>query len=148
MSGKIPPGANRALRKAAGKTVTRYAGKAAKTIVQNIDPLEVLREYFACKRATESEVTRREEIKAKRDTAVGAIQSQRELIEKYFELRFAERASALSKLFDLLENAISTKSNTELDTALNGILGVVQDSPLKDFDSFRSARIEGQIIEI
>jgi len=148
MPGKVPYGSGRAMRGTAGKALARVVGNAGKTVVQNLNPLEVLREYCACKTAEQEEITRRKEIKAKRDIAVAAIQAQRELIEKYFEHRFAERASALSAFFKLLEQAVDTRNDAELDAALHGILGVVKDSPLKDFESFRAARIEGKIIEI
>lgn len=134
--------------KVAGKTLAKVAGKGGKIIAQNINPLDALREYCEYMKATEAERTRREEIRARRDVAVAAIQSQRELIEKYFEQRFAERKTALSGFLDLLSHAVDARNETELNVALNGILGIVRDSPLKDFEAFRQARLEGQTIEI
>jgi hypothetical protein len=148
MSGKVFKGAHKIAQKVGGKTLGRLAGKAGRTAVQTLNPLEVLREYYHFRKATEQEVTRREEIRAKRDVAIATIQTERELIEKYFQHRFAERASALSEFFNLLDHAVDTRNDNELDVALNGILAVVKDSPLKDFESFRAARIEGRIIEI
>lgn len=148
MARKVAQGAQKTVQKVGGKMLGQLAGKAGKVVVQNLNPLEVLREYCACRKAMEEEATRREEIRAKRDVAVAAIQAQRELIEKYFEHRFAERASALSMFFKHLEHAVDTRNDAELDTALNGILSVVKDSPLKDYESFRAARIEGKVIEI
>ena len=135
-------------RKVGGKMLGRLAGKAGKVVIQNLNPLEVLREYCAYRKAAEEEVTRRKEIKAKREGAVAVIHAQRELIEQYFQHRFAERASALSQFFKLLEHAMDEQNAAELDAALNGILGVVKDSPLKEFEYFRTARIEVKIIEI
>lgn len=140
----IQKSVQKSVQKVAGKTLT----KLGKGVINNINPLDVLREYVDCKKAMEEEVTRREEIKAKRDVVVSAIQAQREMIESYFAHRFAERASALSGFFKLLEHAVDTLNDTELDAALNGILGVCKDSPLKDFESFRAARIDGKEIEI
>lgn len=132
------------LAKAAGEA----AQKLRKVVVQDINPLAVLREYCEYRKATEGEETRREEIRARRDVAVSAIQAQKELIETYFCMCFKERSKALEHLFGVLSHAVDTKNDAELDTALNGILGVVGDSPLKDFEAFRTARLEGEIIEI
>lgn len=134
--------------KVAGKTLANVAGKGGKIIAQNINPLDALREYCEYMKAAQAERTRREEIRARRDVAVAAIQSQRELIEKYFELRFAERKTVLSGFLDLLTHAVDARNETELNVALDGILGIVRDSPLKDFEAFRQARLEGQTIEI
>ena len=134
--------------KVAGKTLAKVAGKGGKIIAQDINPLDALREYCEYMKAAQAERTRREDIRARRDVAVTAIQSQRELIEKYFELRFAERKTALSGFLDLLTHAVDARNETELNVALNGILGIVRDSPLKDFEAFRQARLEGQTIEI
>lgn len=148
MSRKMDQSIKKNVVKVADKTLGRLAGKAEKAVMQKINPLEVLREYFAYRKAEEKEVTLRQEIRARRDETVAAIQAQRELIENYFTHRFAERASALSSFFKLLEHAVDTRNDTELDAALNSILGVVKDSPLKDFESFRAARIEGKVIKI
>jgi len=136
------------IKKSAGRALTKVAGKTGKSIIQNINPLDALREYFEYAKATEAERTRRKEIRAKRDVAVAAIQAQRELIEIYFEHRFAERKVALSRLLDLLTHAVDKRNEAELNVALSGILGIIQDSPLKDFEAFRQARLEGQVIEI
>jgi len=55
---------------------------------------------------------------------------------------------ALSRLLDLLTHAVDKRNEAELNVALSGILGIIQDSPLKDFEAFRQARLEGQVIEI
>jgi hypothetical protein len=65
----------------AGKKVAQRLGKSGQTV--SLDPLETLREYVKYKTAAEAEATRREEIRARRDIAVTAIRSQRQLIERY-----------------------------------------------------------------
>lgn len=152
MSKIIQTASGKAISKGAkqigGKILPKIAGEAGKALASNLNPLEVLKEYFVFKKAEEEEITERQRIRAKRDMAVAAIQAQRELIEKYFEYRFAERSTTLAELFKLLDHAVQNRSENELDAALQGILGVVKDSPLKDFESFTSARLQGKEIEI
>lgn len=85
----------------------------------------------------EAEKTERARIKAKRDVAVAAINAQRDVILKYFELRFKEREGALSKFFVQLDEGLRTKDDRLLDGALHGIVGIIRENPLADFDAFR-----------
>lgn len=98
------------------------------------EPIRACIEYA---KIAQAEKTERERIKAKRDVAVEAIRAQRDLILKYFELRFKERAGALSKCFGLLDEGLRTKDDRVLDRALHGIVGIIQENPLADFDAFR-----------
>lgn len=148
MQRKVVQSTQKTVLKVGGKSLSRLAGKTGKVLAQNINPLEVLQEYFKYRTAMQEELTLCEEIRAKRDVAVASIQAQRDLIEKYFKDRFSERAMVLSKLFKLLDHAVKTRNDRELDITLNGILGVVKDSPLKDFESFRVAWKDGKEIEI
>ena len=128
-----------------GKSVGRVLGKK---IVQNLNPLEVLIEYLSYRKTAEEQQTERERIAARRDIAVGLIESEREIILKYFAQRFAERKDALNGFFDVLHTAVQEKNEHAMDTALSGILGIVKDSPLKDFETFRQARADNRVIEI
>ena len=148
MNHKIVKNTQKSLSKIGGKSIGKFSGKAGKGVIQNLNPLAVLQEYFSYKKATEQEVTHRQEIISKREIAVTAILAQKEVIEKYFQLRFEERSSILSEFFTLLHHAINERDSTELDTALNGILDLVRESPLKDFETFRHAYTEGKTIEI
>ncbi len=148
MAGKINLNTQKSISKITEKSIGQFAGKAGKEVTKNLNPLAVLQEYFSYKKATESEITRREEIQARREIAVATIQAQKEALEQYFHLRFEERATVLSELFKLLDNAVDKQDINGLDGALNGILDVVKDNPLKDFESFRDAFISGKTIEI
>ena len=57
-------------------------------------------------------------------------------------------AQALNQLFGVLTDAVENRDHTRLDTALNGIVEIVKDSPLKDIEAFRQARIAGEEIEL
>ena len=119
-----------------------------KVIVRDLNPLEVVREYVSYRKTVSEQQTERERIAAKRDVAVRLIESEREIILEYFAQRFAERKDALNGFFDVLHTAVQEKNERVMDTALSGILGIVKDSPLKDFDTFRKARADNRVIEI
>ena len=119
-----------------------------KVIVRDLNPLEVVREYVSYRKTVSEQRTERERIAAKRDVAVRLIESEREIILEYFAQRFAERKDALNGFFDVLHAAVQEKNEHAMDTALSGILGIVKDSPLKDFDTFRKARANNRVIEI
>ena len=119
-----------------------------KVIVRDLNPLEVVREYVSYRKTVSEQQTERERIAAKRDVAVRLIESEREIILEYFAQRFAERKAALNGFFDVLHTAVQEKNEHAMDTALSGILGIVKDSPLKDFETFRQARADNRVIEI
>lgn len=128
--------------------VAKGGGKAAKVILKEINPLDVLREYFEYCRTAEIQITEREQIWAERDKALAAIEADKELLLVYFGQRFEERKGVLERFFDLLTEAGMEKNADKIDVALEGILGVLKDSPLKDIESFRRTRREGRIIDI
>ena len=131
-----------------GKVALKGLGVGGKVLVQNLNPLEVLREYVSYRKTVLEQQTERERIAAKREVAVGLIESEREIILEYFAQRFAERKAALNGFFDVLHAAVQEKNDHAMDTALSGILGIVKDSPLKDFEAFRQARADNRVIEI
>jgi hypothetical protein len=51
-------------------------------------------------------------------------------------------------MLSVYNHAVATGNDKELDTALNALLAIVQDSPLKDFETFRKALLDGREIEI
>ena len=132
------------LTKVLGKSV----GKAGKIIVQNINPLELAREFVVYKKIAEEQHTERKKIIAKRFIAISAIEAEKEVILTYFKHRFKERGDALKHLFEVLTDAVKQKNDNAMDKALEGIVGIVKDNPLKDFDNFRKARLEERTIEI
>jgi capsid protein len=136
------------IAKGLGKSVGTVAGKAGKTVLVSVNPLEVIREYVNYRRIVEEQKTERERIVSERDRAVKALEAEKEVILDYFERRFKERKEALSGLFDILHQGIVNKNDNVIDKALEGIVGIVKDNPLKDFETFRQARISGKTIEI
>lgn len=88
-------------------------------------------------RIHESEQTRREYIWARRDALVTALDNERDCILAYFEHRFAERRSALEEFYALLRESVDSRDTAQLQAALAGILGVIQENPLGDLEKFR-----------
>ena len=97
-------------------------------------PISAIADYF--KTITEEE-TRRQAITAHRDILVERITAEKEVILTYFDKRFAERRAALDEFFELLRHAVSNGDNQQLVAALSGILGIIQDNPLEDFETFK-----------
>lgn len=106
-------------------------------VAQSFNALSVITEFVAYLKVQQEETTKREAIAAKRDSLIKAIQSEKELIENYFDLRFAERKDALHSFFEVLRNGTANNDSKIIDSALTGILGILQDSPLQDLEKFR-----------
>ncbi len=119
------------------KTITKNLGKLSKSVLRNLNPLEVLLEYFEYKKTLDAQKTTRKAIQAKRDIAIKSIEAQKEILLDYFNKRFSERKDSLDKFFDVLDNAIKEKDDKQLDVALSGILGILKDNPLGDFQTFK-----------
>jgi hypothetical protein len=131
----------------ASTLVAGAAKSTSKTLIHQLNPLEIAREYVRWRVVAEEQRTERKRIKARRDVAVRAIESEREIISSYFEKCFAERRMVLEEIFRLLRHAVESKNDAALDSALRAIVQVVADNPLKDFDAFRKARHEGVVLE-
>jgi len=130
------------------KVIVKRVVRASKSIGKSINPLDVVREYVSYKKDIEQQKTDRKRIKAKRDIAVKAIETDKEIILAYFDMRFKERKQVLKRIFKTLDKGIASKNNEIIDKALGGIVVIIKDNPLKDFESFRKQRLEGEIIEI
>ena len=115
-----------ALRKI-GTTVAKGSGK----VVGTVDSLAVVTEVIGYLKTRQEEQTKREYIWAKRDVLVTELDNEKEVLLSYFEHRFAERKGALDQFFNLLHRAVDTGNDQQLQTALNGILGIIQENPLK-----------------
>ena len=91
-------------------------------------------EYF---RTLVEEQTRRQAIATHRDVLLARITAERDAILAYFEHRFSERRAVLEEFFELLHRAVDYGNNHQLNAALAGILGIIQDNPLDDFETFK-----------
>lgn len=123
---------SQALRKV-GSTVAKGGGK----VVSAVNVLAVVTEAVEYLKTRQEEQTKREYIWARRDAIVTELNNEKEVVLSYFEHRFAERKGALDQFYSLLHRAVDTGNDQQLQTALNGILGIIQENPLKDFAEFR-----------
>lgn len=123
---------SQALRKV-GSTVAKGGGK----VVSAVNVLAVVTEAVEYLKTRQEEQTKREYIWAKRDAIVTELNNEKEVVLSYFEHRFVERKGALEQFYSLLHRAVDTGNDQQLQTALNGILGIIQENPLKDFAEFR-----------
>ena len=116
---------------------------AAQAIPSTIEGISA---YF---RTLEEEETKRQAIAANRDVLVARINAERDAILAYFGHRFAERRAALDELFVTLRHATASGDNEQLVVALTGILGIIQENPLDDFETFkRKLQNSDYVIEI
>lgn len=109
-----------------------FAFAAAATAIS--ETIQGIADYF---RTMQGEETRRQAISAHRDALIERITAEKEAILAYFDHRFAERRAALDEFFELLRYTVASGDNHQLTTALAGILGIIQDNPLDDFETFR-----------
>lgn len=117
-------------------TVVKVA-KVGGEAVRAINPMAVINEAIEYLKTREEEQTKREHIWAKRDVLITALNNEKEVILAYFEHRFAERKGALDQFYHLLHRAVDTGDGETLQVALNGILGIIQENPLSDFNEFK-----------
>ena len=91
-------------------------------------------DYF---RTMREEETKRQAIIANRDELIARITAEKETILAYFDHRFAERRAALDEFFELLRHAAADGDHHQRNAALAGILGIIQDNVLDDFETFK-----------
>jgi hypothetical protein len=114
------------------KPIGKTAGVGA--VVNSLAVITELLDYLKVKA---DEETKREQIRAQRDVYVLALETEKELLLKFFEHRFAERATVLEQFFQLMKSAVDSKTEKALDVALTGIVSIMQDNPLRDLSEFR-----------
>lgn len=130
------------------KVIAKRVVGSSKSVVRNINPLDFVREYISYKKCVEEQKTERNKIKAERDKVVRAIESEKEVILTYLNMIFKERKDTIDRLFKTLDKGIKSKNNNIIDQSLGGIVVIIKDNPLKDFEHFRKQFKSGDIIEI
>lgn len=83
-----------------------------------------------CKQITEIEKTKREKVKAWRDVNVKIIEENSEILKKYLELSFKERALTIKETFERLDSALANGNTEVVGLMMNSIVSIVNDSPL------------------
>ena len=120
--------------------MTGYA-KAAGIAVNliGLNPQEVIGAGVEFMKTRETEITEREWIRANYQAFLAALQAEQESLLTYFEYRFAERREALHEFYQVLHTAVETGDDHQLDAAICGILGIIKDNPLTDYEQFKRA---------
>lgn len=67
------------------------------------------------------------------------LENQRLLVESYFDHRFTERRHTLDGYFHNLEIAVTSQDHQSVSSLVNGIIALVEDNPLYDFEHFKTA---------
>ena len=80
----------------------------------------------------EDQETKREEIRAMRDTALAQINAMKECIQTYLEKTYDERSAIFAKQFEVVDAALSSGDNEMLASGLNSINALAASSPFKN----------------
>ena len=112
------------------------AGQVATTLA-GLDPQAIINAGVEYLKTREAEKTNREWIQANYQAFLAALKAEQEALLVYFEHRFAERREALREFYQVLHKAAEIGDDHQLDVAICGILGIVKDNPLNDFEKFR-----------
>ena len=96
--------------------------------------LEVRNEY---KKIAAQEKTKREVIGAWRDVRLAELKNQQEILRLYLENTFKERRKMIDGLFEALDKGMEAGNIHVIDTAINGIVNIAKDSPLKQVDNLK-----------
>ena len=87
---------------------------------------------------TEQQKTVRKDIEAKRGKDIAQIQAQKEIIMKYLDKSFDERKENFSKLFQVIDHAISNNNMQQLAMGLDSINQLAATSPFKTLATLES----------
>ena len=80
----------------------------------------------------EEQETKREEIRAMRDTAIAQINAMKECVQTYLEKTFDERSAIFAKQFEVVDSALLSGDNEMLASGLNSINALAASSPFKN----------------
>lgn len=86
--------------------------------------------YKECKTITETEKTKRENIKSWRDTNIKSIEEHSAILKIYLEHSFQERSVTIKSTFDRLDQALSDGNTEAVGQMMNAIVAIVKESPL------------------
>lgn len=96
--------------------------------------------YTEYKIVAEEERTKRRGIEAWEEITIAQIEAQRDVLMKYLESSFHERAENFHILFGKVDQAIADGDNNQLALALHSITEITKSSPFKDLADLSSVR--------
>jgi len=98
----------------------------------------IVEAYTEYKIVAQEETTKRRGIEAWETATIAKIQADRDVLIKYLEKSFDERAKNFSFLFEKVDQAIENGDNNQLTLALHSITEIAKSSPFKDFANLQS----------
>ncbi|QYX32323.1 hypothetical protein [Sphaerospermopsis torques-reginae] len=98
----------------------------------------IVEAYTEYKIVAEEEKTKRRGIAAWEKATITKIKADRDILLKYLESSFDERAKNFSFLFEKVDQAIAAGDNNQLTLALHSITEIAKSSPFKDFANLQS----------
>lgn len=127
-----------------GKLVTKRVGKVIKKGTDVINPIEVIKDiteaYYSYKEISESEKTKRQQIKSWERVNVDRIRAQREILMRYLDQSFDERKENFKRLFNILDQCIEQGNTESLALTLKSVIDLARSSPFKDLESGANVR--------
>lgn len=100
----------------------------------------IIQAYTDYKIVAEEERTKRRGIEAWETTTIAQIQADRDVLIRYLESSFDERANNFRFLFEKVDQAIAQDDNHQLTLFLHSIIELAKSSPFKDFADIISVR--------
>jgi hypothetical protein len=121
-----------------GQTIAK-ASRSAGELGMAVDATKTIQDFLATIRIIEVERTKREHIRAHRDEVLAAISASKEIILEYAARSFEERQGTLNRFYTVLDKGLSNDDPQLVDSAVEGIVNVLQNSPLDHLAEFARA---------
>ena len=123
------------------KVATGALGSAAKKgPAAAVEALQMLVKAHAdYTRISETEQTQREQIRQRGLVELTRLRNQRETLQQYLDLAFAERKHIITQSFEQLDRAIARGDLDIADKCLSTIITVAKESPLAQVKSVMQA---------
>lgn len=132
------------------KKAATAAAKAAKTggivgqVLTAVNPLDVIRDITAAvtdyKTVKLQEETKRKQISAWESATLENIRAKRDILIIFLERSFDERRDNFGRLFDALDVAMASSDPASVNSVLQGIVLLAQESPFKQLASLDGVR--------
>lgn len=104
--------------------------------------------WVSYKKVHEVEKTKRESIKAQRDVAITKIKAQKDILEQYLIQSFSERKFVIEETFKRLDSALESDNLDLASQAMQSIVSIVKESPLKQVNELVAMTNDPNIDEI
>jgi ribonucleotide reductase alpha subunit len=125
----------------AKKVPVEVVGKEIGVLATPTESLQqIVLAYTEYLKIAEQERTKRREIEAWEKETIAKIDATRDLLMKYLDRSFDERADNFRDLFNVVDRAIAADNNEQLALALDSITEIAKSSPFKELANLASVR--------